>query len=112
MTPKFDYSAWQFWFNVFQGSVTVLLAVYVLVTNRRAAKKKDMADISDTVSCIGHRVTALETEQKNNPSHRDIGDIYDRISGVEKQVNTMAGEMKGIKTSVGRIEVYLLNNGG
>ena len=112
MDPKTDYSAWQFWFSVIQGSVTLILAVCMFVSNRRAAKKKDMEDINESVSCIGHRVTKLETEQKNSPSHRDLGDIYDRISGVESQVNTLAGEMKGINSSVGRIEDYLINNGG
>lgn len=112
MTPGVNYSAWQFWFSVMQGSATLLLAICVFVSNRRAARKKDMDNISESVSCIGHRVTKLEAEQQNNPTHRDIGGVYDRMSGVEKQVNTMAGQMKGVCASVGRIEEYLLNNGG
>lgn len=64
-----------------------------------------MADHSD-------RITGLERDIKHSPTHDDLADLHRRISGVASGMDTMSGELVGIKTTLNMIHQYLLNNGG
>lgn len=109
MKPGIDYSAWQFWFNVAQWIVTVFVALYVWLSNRGKIQKKDIEDVKETITCIGTRVTKLET---GAISKDDLTAVYDRVNSTDGTVQKLDGKMDGVIRAVDRIQEHLLNNGG
>ncbi|SDU26998.1 hypothetical protein SAMN04487931_10652 [Desulfobacula phenolica] len=102
MSQPTDYSVLKFWFDVGQYLITVVIAVYVWLSNRVNARAKD-------VEQMGNRVTKLES---GSISHTDLGVVYERINKVSDQVSNISGTVDGIKGTVEMIQEYLLNNGG
>ncbi|MCG8642484.1 MAG: hypothetical protein MI862_22350 [Desulfobacterales bacterium] len=108
MDGKIDWPAWQFFFNVTQGIVTVGVAAWAIFSSRNKALKKSMDEMDRAVSCIGNRVTKLETDVV---SKDDLGTVYEKISGLSKDVSHLSGIMKKIGNSVDMIHGHLLNKG-
>lgn len=122
-----DYSAWQFWLNVGQVGGYVVLGLYVWFTNRQKATvaeinavrekvegKANAAEIKavqekvegmekeQAIRCGTHmnRTTTLEVKVENAPTHKDLGEVFERINAVKGSVDSMCGSLKGVSTQV------------
>lgn len=135
MNPKTDWVAWKFWFDTGQYIVTILVGFFVWICSRNKARSKDIKavkestseeitdikkstskeinEIKDTnsegIKAVEIRVTKLETSAI---THKDLGEVYERINEVSDKMSELAGTTKGIKGSVDMIQDHLLNNGG
>jgi putative N-acetylmannosamine-6-phosphate epimerase len=61
------------------------------------AKKKDITDLSD-------RIEKVETQMRGVPSHADMRLLSDRIGLVERGVDVVGAEMRGVTAGVNRVE--------
>lgn len=96
-----NYPAMQFWFNIGQYVITVVIGVYVWISNRANARSKDV----EKIAC---RVVRLES---SSISHADLGKVYERINFISDQMHKVSGTVTGIKGSVDMIQECLLNKG-
>jgi hypothetical protein len=102
-----DYRAWSFWFNVAQVIGYLILGIYVWSSNRDKVKAAEIKEVKDTMQalkdaqsakCAEHlkRTTILEGSVKGLPTHRDLGEVYDKINGVKSTVDEISGSMTGV----------------
>lgn len=102
-----DYRAWEFWLKVGQVAGYVILGIYVWLSNRQKATVAEIQAVKDQVDllekgqaekCSKHlqRTTALESSVQGLPTHRDLGEMYEKINGVKSTVDEISGSMKGI----------------
>ncbi len=102
MTPKTDYAAWRFYFDIGQYVVAALVALYIYIGNRAKATAKDVKRIEE-------RVTKLEA---GSITKDDLGEVYNRVNDMSTTVSTLVGTMEGVKKSVDMITEFLLSKGG
>lgn len=118
-----DYSAWQFWLNVGQVFGYVILGVYVWFSNRQKATVAEIVDVRKKVEalekgqinrCRDHqnRTTTLEVQVKNGPTHKDLGEVFERINAVKGSVDSMSGALKGVSTQVNLLVEHHLKGEG
>ena len=102
MDPKTDYSAWNFWLAAGQFVFTGAVGFYAWLTNRAAAREKNMKAIED-------RVCKLETE---SISREDLKEVHEKVNQVGKQVSELIGSVRSMGRTVSMIQEYLMNKGG
>lgn len=73
-------------------------------TDRDERRRKDVGELRD-------RVTEVETIIKHLPNQSQIGEVYDSINGVGREVSALGATLKAVSTQVARVETYLLNEG-
>lgn len=106
---KADPLFWQVFFAALQVAVAAGMGIYVWHRDRSTARKQDLDEVKEAVVCIGTRVTVLES---NSITHKDLGDVYDRINTVSDQVSKMDGKMDALVGAVEMIQELLIKNGG
>lgn len=74
------------------------------LTERDERRRKDVGELRD-------RVTEVETVIKHLPNQSQIGEVYDSINGVGREVSALGATLKAVSTQVARVETYLLNEG-
>ncbi|MBU0665362.1 MAG: DUF2730 family protein [Proteobacteria bacterium] len=100
-----------FWLSASQLAGNIGLGVYVWFVNRQKATRAEIKAIEDGLqsmkesqsqSCSTHmsRTTTLETKITQVPSHADMGQIHDRITGVNGAIENINGMMKGMRDNV------------
>ncbi|MBU0972313.1 MAG: hypothetical protein KKC20_16810, partial [Proteobacteria bacterium] len=92
---------------------TALMGFFVWFSNRDKARSKDIKDVKETTSkdikAVETRVTKLETSAI---THKDLGEVYERVNDLSTTLAEVKGTVGGIKGAVDMIQEYLLNNGG
>jgi hypothetical protein len=56
---------------------------------------------------LGSRIGKIETQMQGAPTHQDMRALADRISAVERGVDVVGAEIRGVREGVGRVEVDL-----
>lgn len=69
-------------------------------------------DVDKRIDDHAERLSRLETQSEQAPTHDDLGNLHDRINDLAKSVNTLTGEFAGVKNVLGLIHQHLLTNGG
>ncbi len=81
--------------------VVVTLAVFgnfwwSILDRKNRATAQELADhkrvASDAVSAISERLTKIESQVENAPSHADLARVYESINGLAATVNKLVGE--------------------
>jgi len=128
-----NYQAWQFWFGVAQFFLTVVMGVYVWISNRDKATsaeiKKTAAEIvavkgeiqneikalekARVSSCSLHlnRTTALEVQVKNSPTKDDMGVLHEKINEVGKALAENTGILKTQAPQIRLLVEHHMNGG-
>ena len=103
-----DYRAWGFWFQVVQFAGYLILGFYVWQGNRDKATAKEIKAVRQEIkriqstnsdACKKHlqRTTFLEGSIKELPTHKNLGELYEKINGVKSTVDKISGSMKGLE---------------
>lgn len=109
MEPGGFYVAARFWFSVVAFIVSGAAAVYAYLANRARSRSEDA---EDRIDVLEERMTKVESIQEHAPTHRDLGEIYDKLSDTNQALSRLTGKLDGLVTSLARIESYLLNRHG
>lgn len=111
-----DYSALDFWWKVAITLLNLAIGVYLFWERHNNATSKRIgqleSDVDDRLDGHSTRLAKIEARVDQLPSHDDLGDLHDRINAVAAGMNTMTGELAGVKTTLNLIHQHLLNNGG
>lgn len=111
-----DYAAADFWWKVFLSVINIAIGVYLFWERHNDGTKNRIdrmeADIDTRMDDHSSRLAKVEARIDLLPSHDDLGDLHERINDVAKGLNTITGEMSGIKTTLGLIHQHLLNGNG
>jgi uncharacterized protein YoxC len=102
-----DYRAWGFYLQAIQFVGYLVLGIYVWQTNRDKATAREIKEVREEMQkiqfaqgdkCNRHlkRTTVLEGSVQALPTHRDLGEMYEKINGVKSTVDEISGSLKGI----------------
>ena len=86
-----------------------LIAVVWLAMSARDKVSKDSLDTK--LATHADRLTALETNQKNGPTHADLNRIHERLDKIGENFSSLSGELKGKGHTLDLIHEYLLKEG-
>jgi len=100
-----DYSAWRFWFDVFQFIGICGLGIYTWWTNRERVTNKKFKEHDQ-------RLSALEKEISLFPSKKQYDALTDKIGGLHGDLKEISGQLKGLNRAVDLMNEYLINQGG
>lgn len=100
-----NYQALQFWFSVANAAVTALIGLYVWLSSRQRATKRDIDAMDD-------RLIRIEKDVEHAPSRADFEKMNDRITQIGNSVTGVEGELRQINHSLQLINDHLLNNRG
>lgn len=79
------------------------LAVYVFISNRQAAKDKELQETKE-------RLTKVEERVRNMPDHIVIAEISGDMKALKEQVAGLKDVISPLAKAVDRVNDYLLNN--
>lgn len=89
-----NYEAWKIWIDLAQFAVMLGLSLMIHLSNKKQVEKKEISEMEA-------RLTRIETDTSNAPTHTDLGKIYERIAGTEhrlgEQINAIGGAVKRIE---------------
>lgn len=78
------------------------LAVYVFISNRQAAKDKELQETKE-------RLTKVEERVRNMPDHMVISEISGDMKALKEQVAGLKEVISPLAKAVDRVNDYLLN---
>jgi hypothetical protein len=108
-------AAWKFWFDVVQTAGLVAMGVWLRHKEKHQITDTSIKALDDKFSnkieqyktehenkCGSHhqRTTALEITVRNSPTHKDLGDLHEKMNSIKSSVDNMSGAMTGIGKQV------------
>jgi tetrahydromethanopterin S-methyltransferase subunit G len=92
------------WLTLAAGILTAAtLAGGLVIAWIRWQLAGDFARTAD-VSALGVRIGAVEERLKSMPEHDDLEVLNQRLGKVERSVDVVATELRGVRESIARIE--------
>lgn len=92
-----DTNNWGSYFAAANFALTWGLAFYVHLVNKNKATTDRMEHLEDDLvqrlNQHSDRLTKVEGQISNIPSHTDLGKLYDRLNEQSRDVARMAGEL-------------------
>lgn len=79
------------------------LGIYVFVSNRQAAKDKELQETKE-------RLTKVEERVRNMPDHIVISELAGDMKALKEQVAGLKDVISPLAKAVDRVNDYLLNN--
>lgn len=61
---------------------------------------------------LSERMARVEGLGSAVPGHSDLGDLHERINALSEQVNKMAGEFTGVRSTLAVVHRFLMDKGG
>jgi hypothetical protein len=112
--------AWRFYFQAIQFVGTILLGVYVWLSNRhrvtvdkieavKAENSKGLEKARTRMDGHDTRLTCIETEIRALPKGTDIAALSNRLAVQNALLKYLAGRLKGIGRAVDLINEHLIN---
>lgn len=107
-----DMETIKFIFQVVQMLATAGLGLYFyitkknIVTNERIGKLE--ADLDVKLDEHAERITRVEEKVANAPTHKDLGEIYNKVNEVSACVNRLEGQFESTNKTLGIIHQYLM----
>ena len=98
-----DLETVKFGFSVLQWVCMFGLALYTFMSNRSAARAKEVDDVSD-------RVLVLEEHIRHLPSKDLVQKLDGDMKAIRSELQGLRGEISPLVKSVDRINDYLMNN--
>lgn len=116
-----DYNKWRLVFEVFLFVWNLGVSGWLWLGRSHKATLKRIDEVEANFGerfstyeqrCLvkHERITRLESQIGEMPSHDDLGRIYDRINAVSGDVREMKGTLEGTAKSVDRLHRYLLEH--
>lgn len=79
-------------------------ALEKVFADRDERRRADINDLRD-------RITTAEANIEHLPNNQHLGDVYDKVNGVARDVSSMGATLTAMGAQVARIETYLMNEG-
>lgn len=77
---------------------------------RISSQSDDVRGITNDSRALADRITHLEAQVKTMPTHRDLTDLRDDISGVVENVAAISGQTQTMTQMLKSIQDHLLEN--
>lgn len=110
-----DYAAWDFWWKVFISVMNIGIGIYLFWERHNDGTTNRISIVEDAsergLKEHSERLAKLEGRLDQLPDHDDLGDLHERINHVSSGMDTLTGELSGIKTTLNLIHQYLLHEG-
>jgi len=94
--PDANYAALQFWLSALLAVINVGALVVGFFSIRNKATAAEIREVKNEFQKISERITTLETTAKSAPTHKDLGEIHEKINTVNSAVDKMSGVLSGI----------------
>ena len=112
-----NYAAWEFWIGIAQLVGTVLIALYLGLVSRSRHNAKQHRDheiaVDKRLDAVEKEVARLHERMHHMPDSTSqsagLGRAHSRIDALSERVSVMLGHLDGMKSSLGRVNEYLLN---
>lgn len=91
---------------------TALLGLYLyvgkknIVTNERIGKLE--TELDNKLDVHGERITRVEEKVANAPTHKDLGEIYDKVNEVSDCVSRLEGQFESTNSTLKIIHQFLM----
>lgn len=110
-----NYDMLKFWFDVLQFAGTILIGVYVWLSNRHRVTAERITKLEDDVDrrldTHTDRLTALEVSAAAAPTHDDLKILHKRLTDMNGELQKLAGNSMQVSRTVELIHQHLLNGG-
>lgn len=110
-----DLATMDFLWKVLMTLINLGIGVYLFWErhNDATARRIDRMEkeVDDRMDEHSSRLSRLETQVSQLPDHADMGDLHERINIVTRGVDTISGELTGIRTTLHLIHTHLLSGG-
>ena len=118
-----DYEFWKFWLTVANSLGTILLAVWLFVTQRsrvntaRIEKLEVHTDsridklenhLTDQIGDHDKRLERIEERSRHMPTHEDFSRVHKRLDSQSEKIESLSGEFKGATRTLNLIHQHLL----
>ncbi len=135
-----DYSAAKFYLSFVELIGILAIGVYTYYASRNRARKQQVNELQsdlkkltivvshieehqekadeviqrslELVSELEKRLATVETKQAAQPTHEDVGKVYDRLHHTNRALDTLTGEMSGVKHQLSLMLEHLMNKKG
>lgn len=106
------------WLDVAYKLITGMFAVWFYFDRKNDKTNARISALEDTLDRrmdgIGDRLTRVEADLENTPSHNDLGKIYDEIrkqsdamASLNANVAAQASTLKSLNDWIGRVDSFL-----
>ena len=99
-----DYGAWKFWHEVIRDFGTLLIGIYVWISNRNRVTQ-------NSLESHAKRLTSLETDLKLLPNREQLEAISDKLEASNKELNKLIGRFEGVNRLADIMNIHLINKG-
>lgn len=107
--------------EVVQFIMTLVIGVYVWLTNRHkankdaidtvdAVNKASIKEVGARVDALSDRVLELETSVAHMPDHQALGDLHKKINEVSNSVSKIEGQMSQMNVTLTLIQRALMDD--
>lgn len=88
------------WTDLIQIIGMGLLAFYQWMMSRSLANRQEIVKLSNEVGKLSTRIDLLEKDMQAAPTHRDLGELYNRINNISDSSSRMEGQVNGMADNV------------
>ena len=96
MLAEVDYSAARFWWDVMQTVGMMALFVWTVLENKRKRNTAGLGELQNDMSELDRRMQRLEDTQAQLPTHHDLTDVKNQMSGLKEKIEAQNGLLQTI----------------
>lgn len=115
-----NYDAWRFWLELLLALAAFSATVFGWWVTRTRATSKSIEAINAKVSEVSSSLTMeihllrsdidkLETKVESMPNHKDLGELYNRLSTMDGRLSELIGGVSAMSRGLDNMNTYLLN---
>lgn len=109
-----EYEALKIWIDIAQFGVTGGIGIWLWLVRKNDTTNVHLAqlerDVDQRLDNHAQRLAGLEADIKGLPTHKDLGDLYERVNQVAENLSQLTGEFRGVRDTLGLIHRQLLDN--
>ncbi len=90
------------------------VALYMHIINKNKVTNERVGafqkDVDGKLDGHGERISKLEGQRADAPTHEDLSGIHEKINQVDASVNLLAGEFKGVRNLLTSLHEHMLRS--
>ena len=109
------------WLDIIYKAITGMFAVWFYFDRKNDKTNQRISELENTIDQrldnMINRMTRVEADLANTPSHNDLGKIYEEIrkqsdamASISANVAAQASTLKSLNDWIGRVDSYLRAN--